>query len=119
KVVRFSNRRGTAEQWIKEGKSALQWTKLSCRRFQDNTARLQRFALAYHRANFLGQLVRPQPIRGSTLTTLLEQLIKLGAKVVRPSQSLLVPLAEVAVARQLFARILERSARLCATCASG
>ena len=35
KVVRFYNRRGTAEQWIKEGKNAVKWTKLSCRRFKD------------------------------------------------------------------------------------
>jgi hypothetical protein len=29
-VVRFYNGRGTAEQWIKEGKYALNWTRLSC-----------------------------------------------------------------------------------------
>jgi hypothetical protein len=40
KVVRFSNRKGTAEQWIKEGKNAVKWTKLSCRRFRDDAARL-------------------------------------------------------------------------------
>jgi hypothetical protein len=40
RVVRFYNRRGTAEQWIKEGKNALKWTKQSCRRFKDNAARL-------------------------------------------------------------------------------
>ena len=28
-VVRFYNKRGTAEQWIKEGKQATHWTKLS------------------------------------------------------------------------------------------
>jgi hypothetical protein len=28
------------EQWIKEGKHAVKWTKLSCRRFKDNAARL-------------------------------------------------------------------------------
>jgi dienelactone hydrolase len=26
------------EQWIKEGKTAVKWTKLSCRRFKDNAA---------------------------------------------------------------------------------
>ena len=31
-VVRFYNGRGTAEQWIKEGKYALNWTRLSCHR---------------------------------------------------------------------------------------
>jgi len=31
-VVHFYNGRGTAEQWIKEGKYALNWTRLSCHR---------------------------------------------------------------------------------------
>ncbi len=29
-------RRGTAEQWIKEGKYAINWTRLSCHDFKDN-----------------------------------------------------------------------------------
>src|SRR5450756_1692156 len=32
-VVRFYNKRGTAEQWIKEGKQAVKMTRLSCHRF--------------------------------------------------------------------------------------
>ncbi|MBM4109326.1 MAG: hypothetical protein FJ255_11065, partial [Phycisphaerae bacterium] len=43
-VVRFYNGRGTAEQWIKEGKNAVKWTRLSCHDFADNHARLQLFA---------------------------------------------------------------------------
>ena len=50
RVIKFYNGRGTAEQWIKEGKNALKWTRLSCRRFKDNQARLQLFALAYNLA---------------------------------------------------------------------
>jgi hypothetical protein len=30
RVAAFYNQRGTAEQWIKEGKSAIEWTRLSC-----------------------------------------------------------------------------------------
>ena len=56
RVSRFYNGRGTAEQWIKEGNNALKWTRLSCRRFRDNQARLQLFALAYNLANFLRRL---------------------------------------------------------------
>jgi hypothetical protein len=52
RVVRFYNERGTAEQWIREGKQALRWIRLSCRAFQDNAVRLQLFALAYNLANF-------------------------------------------------------------------
>ncbi len=39
-VVKFYNGRGTAEQWIKEGKNAVKWTKLSCRTFKDNQSPL-------------------------------------------------------------------------------
>jgi hypothetical protein len=104
RVVRFYNRRGTAEQWIKEGKNAVKWTKLSCRRFTDNEARLPLFALAYNLANFLRQLVLPKPIKGWTLTTLRERLIKIGAQVVAHTKYLTFQLAEVAVPRELFAR---------------
>jgi hypothetical protein len=31
RVVVFYNKRGTCEQWIKEGKGAIKWTRLSCR----------------------------------------------------------------------------------------
>jgi Transposase DDE domain group 1 len=29
-VVAFYNKRGTCEQWIREGKGAIRWTRLSC-----------------------------------------------------------------------------------------
>ncbi len=32
-AVRFYNQRGTAEQYIQEGKQAFRWTRLSCKRF--------------------------------------------------------------------------------------
>jgi DDE family transposase len=119
KVVRFYNRRGTAEQWIKEGKAAVRWTKLSCRRFKDNAARLHLFALAYNLANFLRQLALPRSIRSWNLTTLREKLVKIGAKVVTHARYVVFQLAEVAVPRPLFVAILERIGRLRLACASG
>ncbi len=82
-VVKFYNGRGTAEQWIKEGKNAVKWTKLSCRTFKDNQARLQLFALAYNLANFLRRLALPRDVEHWSLTTLREKLVKIGAKVTR------------------------------------
>ena len=96
-MIKFYNGRGTAEQWIKEGKNALKWTRLSCRRFKDNQVRLQLFALAYNLANFLRQLALPRPVRTWTLTTLREKLIKIGAKVVHHARAVTFQLAEVAV----------------------
>ena len=97
----------------------MKWTKLSCRRFKYNAARLQLFALAYNLANFLRQLVLPKPIRGWTLTTLREKLVKIGAKVVTHAKNVVFQLAEVAVSRKLFARILERVVDLRPAGASG
>ena len=50
RVTRFCNGRGTFEQCIKEGKLALNWTRLSCHDFVDNQVRLQLVALAYNLA---------------------------------------------------------------------
>jgi hypothetical protein len=77
------------------------------------------FALAYNLANFLRQLVLPKPLQGWALTTLREKLIKIGAKVVRHAKSILFQLADVAVPRQLCARILGRIGQLRLACASG
>ena len=112
RVVRFYNQRGTAEQWIKEGKNAVKWTRLSCHDFVDNQVRLQLFVLAYNLGNFLRQAVLPPAVRHWTLTTLREKLIKIGAKVVRHSRKIVFQMAEVAVPRELFQTILERIGRL-------
>jgi len=111
-VVGFYNGRGTAEQWIKEGKNALKWTRLSCRQFKDNAVRLQLFVLAYNLANFLRRLALPKSIRHWSLTTLREKLVKIGAKVVRHSRYVIFQLAEVAVPGELFSAILARIQRL-------
>jgi hypothetical protein len=106
RVVRFYNQRGTAEQWIKEGKNAVKWTRLSCHDFDDNKVRLHLFVLAYNLGNFLRQLVLPREVRRWTLTTTREKLIKIGAKVVRHARRVTFQLAEVAVPRRLFQAIL-------------
>lgn len=112
KVVQFYNKRGTAEQWIKEGKNAICWTRLSCHDFRDNEVRLQLFGLAYNLGNFVRRLALPRSINHWSLTTLREKLIKIGAKVVSGSRYITFQLAEVAVPRDLFAVILSRIQRL-------
>ena len=111
-VVKFYNGRGTAEQWIKEDKNAVKWTKLSCRTFKDNQTRLQLFSLAYNLANFLRRLALPHEVKHWSLTTLREKLVKIGAKVTRHAKYVTFQLAEVAVTRRLFAAILDRIERL-------
>ncbi len=112
RVVRFYNQRGRAEQWIKEGKYALNWTRLSCHDFADNQVRLQLFALAYNLGNFLRRLALPVGVKHWSLTTLREKLIKIGAKIVRRARYVTFQMAEVAIPRDVFRSILARIRRL-------
>ena len=112
RLVAFYNQRGTAEQWIKEGKGAIKWTRLSCRTFAANTVRLQLHALAYNLGNFIRTLALPKSAEPWSLTSLREKLIKIGAKVVSHGRYVTFQLAEVAVSRQMFADILMLIARL-------
>ena len=107
KRVVFYNQRGTAEQWIKQGKNAVKWTRLSCRSMTANAVRLQLHALAYNMANFLRTLALPDEAERWSLTTLREKVVKIGAKVVSHARSTIFQMAEVAVPRDLFRRILE------------
>ncbi len=111
-VVAFYNKRGTCEQWIKEGKGAIRWTRLSCRSFAANAVRLQLHALAYNLGNFLRTLATPEPIKDWSLTSLKEKLIKIGAKIVSHGRCVAFQMAEVAIPRNLFADILRMIAEL-------
>ena len=106
RVMAFYNQRGMAEQHIKEGKNAIRWTRLSCRKFRNNEVRLQLHALAYNLGNFMRTLALPKEVEHWSLTTLREKLVKIGAKVVRHGRYVTFQLAEVAVPRELFQKIL-------------
>jgi hypothetical protein len=111
-IVAFYNRRGTCEQYIKEGKNAIKWTRLSCRTFAANAVRLQLHALAYNLGNFMRTLAMPKAAERWSLTSLREKLVKIGAKVVSHGRYVTFQLAEVTVPRQIFAEILSLIARL-------
>ena len=107
-VVRFYNGRGTAEQWIKEGKYALNWT---CRAIGvANRVRLSLFILAYK--NFLRRLCLPKAVRHWSLRSVQVKLIKMGGRVVRHARRLIFQLSEVSVPRRLFEGVLDRIGRL-------
>jgi len=82
-VVRFYNWRGTAEQWIKEGKQAAHWTRLSCHRFRANEVRLQSGVLAYNLGNLWRRLVLPKRIDSWSLTSVQQRLVKTGGRLVK------------------------------------
>jgi hypothetical protein len=108
KVVRFYNQRGNCEQWIKEGKYALAWTRLSCSRFSSNQVRLALFVLAYNLGNFLRRFALPGEVSHWSLRSVQIKLIKIGARIVNHARRTVFQMAEVAVPGELFAEVLGR-----------
>ena len=107
-VVRFYNKRGTAEQWIKEGKQATHWTRLSCHRFRANEVRLQLSVLAYNLGNLWRRLVLPPRIKTWSLTSLQQRLVKTGGRLVKHARYYWLLLAEGHLTRRLFGDMLRR-----------
>jgi hypothetical protein len=82
-VVRFYNKRGTAEQWIKEGKQAVKMPRLSCHRFRWNEVRLWLSVIAYNLGNLWRRLVLPKRIDHWWLTSVQQRLVKTGGRLVK------------------------------------
>ncbi len=85
-MLAFHNQRGAAGRHMKEGKYALKWTRLSCRRFAANVVRLQRRALACNLANFPRTLATPEGIERWSPTSLRERLVKTDARMARQAR---------------------------------
>jgi len=113
KVVKFYNKRGTCEQWIKEGKYALNWTRLSCQKFNENESRLKLFILAYNLGNFVRTLVLPDGIKHWSLRTIQLKMIKLGARLIRHARYYCLLLAESSISERLFSCLMYNIKRLC------
>ena len=107
-VVRFYNKRGTAEQWIKEGKQAVKMTRLSCHRFRSNEVRLWLTIIAYNLGNLWRRLALPQRIGNWSLTSLQQRLVKTGGRLIKHARYYWLLLAESHLRRRLFASMLGR-----------
>jgi len=111
-VVRFYNKRGTAEQWIKEGKQAVKMTRLSCHRFRSNEVRLWLSVIAYNLGNLWRRLVLPSRIEKWSLSSLQQRLVKTGGRLIKHARYYWLLLAEGHLTRRLFGAMLRRMAAL-------
>lgn len=107
-VVRFYNKRGTAEQWIKGGKQAVKMTRLSCLRFRSNQVWLALSLLAYNLGNLWRRLALPKRIEKWSLTSLQQRLVKSGRRLVKHARYYWLFLAESHLNRQRFGAMLGR-----------
>ncbi len=80
RVVKFYNKRSTCDQWIKEGKYALNRIRLRCQVFGENEVRLKLFIMAYN----LGSTFRTPALAEGIMEWLLRamqlKLIKIGGR---------------------------------------
>jgi hypothetical protein len=107
-VVRFYNKRGTAEQWIKEGKQAVKMTRLSCHRFRSNEVRLCLSVIAYNLGNLWRRLVLPRRIEKWSLSSLQQRLVKTGGRLIKHARYYWLFLAESHLTRRLFGSMVRR-----------
>lgn len=113
RVVKFYNKRGTCEQWIKEGKYTLNWTRLSCQGFAENEVRLKLFIMAYNLGNIFRTLALPEGIKDWSLRTIQLKLIKTGGRLIRHARYYYMLLAEVCIKEFLWRGIMNKISRLC------
>jgi hypothetical protein len=107
-VVRFYNKRGTAEQWIKEGKQAAKMTRLSCHRFRSNEVRLSLSVIAYNLGNLWRRLVLPLRVGNWSLTSLQQRLVKTGGRLIKHARYYWLLLAEGRLTRRLFGAMVRQ-----------
>jgi hypothetical protein len=111
-VVRVYEKRGTAEQWIKEGKQAVKMTRLSCHRFRLNEVQLWLSLIIYNLENLWRRLALPRRIENWSLTSLQQRLVKTGGRLVEHARYYWLFLAEGHLNRRRFGAMLGRIALL-------
>jgi hypothetical protein len=111
-VVRFYNRRGTADQHIKGCKNAFQWARRLCLRFRDNEVQLHLHALAYNLATILRCIKLPEAMTEWSFTSPQLKLPKIWARVLRHAGAIIFQLADVAVTGPMVRAILAAIRRL-------
>ena len=113
KVVKFYNKSGTCEQWIKEGRYALNWTRLICQRFAENEMRLKLFIMAYNMWNIFRTMVLPEGIKDWSLRTIQLKLIKIGGRLIKHARYYYMLLAEVSIKEWIWRGIMSKIRQLC------
>ena len=112
-VIKFYNQRGTCEQWIKEGKCALSWTRLSCQGFKENEVRLKLFIMAYTLGNIFRTLALSEKIRSWSLRTIQLKLIKMGGRLIKHARYYYLLLVETTINERIWKSIMKKIICFC------
>ncbi len=102
RVVAFYNQRDHCRAMDQGRQERIKWTRLSCRSLRNNAVRLQLHALAYNLGNEMMRTLATAMVADDAEG----EAGQIGAKVVSHGRYVTFQLAEVAVPRSLFQKIL-------------
>jgi Transposase DDE domain group 1 len=112
-VFAWYNRRGRAENFIKELKRDLCADRLSCSSYRANAFRMQLHGLAYNLlVLFRRMLLRGTELATATVERVRRQLLKIGARVQRSVRHLWLHLATGWPGQPLFLQVVDRLAEI-------
>ena len=107
RLIKFYCKRGSMENFIKEGKNGFDFAAVSSQSEIVNANRFQLHVLAYNLFNWFRRLVLPESLRSSVADTIRLKLIKIAAKVVRSARRILFKLCSSCPYKDSFYQTLE------------
>ena len=112
-LIRFYCKRGSMENFIKEGKNGFDFAAVSSNSEIVNANRFQIHVLAYNLFNWFRRLALPESMRSNMADTVRLKLIKIAVKVVRSARRIIFKLCSSCPYKDAFYQTLENIRRLC------
>lgn len=107
-IVGFYCKRGTMENFIKEGKNGFAFGKMSSTNFWANANKLQQMVLAYNLNNWMRRLCFPPSSQSDRIETIRTKIIKIAGKIVRSGRYVYFKLCSGCPHKNLFFYILDK-----------
>ena len=111
-LIRFYCKRGTMENFIKEGKNGFDFTSVSSHSKIVNANRAQIHALAYNIFNWFKRLVLPKKMQKHTVDTIRIKLLKVAVKVVHSARYIFFKLCSSCPYKNEFYETIDNIQRL-------
>lgn len=112
RLIKFYCKRGSMENFIKEGKNGFDFAAVSSSSEIVNANRFQIHVLAYNLFNWFRQIALPESMRSSMVDTIRLKLIKIAVKVVRSARRVIFKLCSSCPYKDIFYQTLENIRRL-------
>ena len=111
-VVKYYCKRGTMENYIKEGKNGFDFSAVSSSSMIVNSNRLQLHAIAYNIINWMRRLVFPDTMQDATIDTIRLRLIKIASRIIRHAHKLVFKLCSSCPYKYEFFKIMDNISKL-------